>query len=75
MTPSKSIALLALSGENAVVRRLKTQNILCSPLSGYFHGKKKQQGLVLGFANSTLEEINSGIAELKQILSANYPGA
>ncbi len=57
--------------ENTVVQQLKAKNILCSPLSSYFYGQKKQQGLVLGFANSTVEEIVLGISILEKILSSN----
>ncbi|WP_034838016.1 MocR-like pyridoxine biosynthesis transcription factor PdxR [Endozoicomonas numazuensis] len=54
--------------EGTVVRNLKTKNILCSPLSSYFYGKEKLQGLVLGFANSTLKEIASGVAIIHNVL-------
>ncbi len=54
--------------EVAVVQQLKEKKILCSPLSSYFYGKNKQYGLVLGFTNSTPEEINQGVAEIYKVL-------
>ncbi len=57
--------------EQQVIEKLDQKNIVCSSLSHYFYGQKKKQGLVLGFTNSSLEEIGLGINKLRTILKSH----
>ncbi|WP_461537580.1 MocR-like pyridoxine biosynthesis transcription factor PdxR [Spongorhabdus nitratireducens] len=55
--------------EKKIFDELQKNRILSSQLSSYFVGTDKKQGLVLGFANSTPEQIKTGIAGIKKVLS------
>ena len=58
------------TSEEKVHCELLNKQILSTRLSNYFIGKNKKSGLVLGFANSTHEEIRNGTTAIKKILES-----
>jgi len=55
-----------------IVERLKEKSIYCSALSSYYIGTAKKQGLVLGFANTAVDEMDQKIAIIKQVLTRTH---
>ncbi|MRI32748.1 hypothetical protein EOPP23_07075 [Endozoicomonas sp. OPT23] len=56
--------------ESEVSKKLQQQGVLHSRLSHYYQGQSKKQGLVLGFANSSLNQINTGITDIRNVLNS-----
>jgi GntR family transcriptional regulator/MocR family aminotransferase len=52
----------------SIVEAMRKRNLFASPLSAYYIGQAKEQGLVLGFANTELDQIDAHIKTLKQII-------
>lgn len=56
--------LTAVLDETAVLRKARQAGMSIMPLSGYYLGSHKKQGIVIGFANVAPEQIDSYIARL-----------
>ncbi len=54
--------------ESEVSKELFVQGVLHSRLSSYFQGNEKMQGLVLGFANSSHQQIVDGVETIHQTI-------
>ncbi|MHA1164465.1 MAG: MocR-like pyridoxine biosynthesis transcription factor PdxR [Alphaproteobacteria bacterium] len=52
----------------AIVKTLAAHGVQARPLSGFYLGKAKSQGLLLGFAGYSSEAIEAGLKEIKGIL-------
>ncbi len=54
--------------DTATVTALAARGVLCRALSSFYLGKAKRQGLLLGFAGYTSDEIENSLQELEEIL-------
>jgi GntR family transcriptional regulator/MocR family aminotransferase len=71
--PSGLSVLLRLPSnrdDRALARKLAENQIECQALSGYFHGPRKQKGLLLGFAGFTERDLESAAHRLASVLRA-----
>lgn len=59
--------------DHQLVSALEARGIYSSPLSDYCHNQEELSGLVLGFANTHLEEISTNIDTIKTCLVQLYP--
>lgn len=62
---------LLLKGANdlAIVERAAKKNLWLVPLSRSYLGKAVQQGLVLGFGSTAVEEISPAVRKLRALLN------
>lgn len=54
--------------DTEIVKAMADKKIYSSPLSAYYIGKPEHHGLVLGFANTELDKIDSHIYAIKNII-------
>lgn len=55
----------------ALVDRLMQSGYAPGALSGFYLGEEKQQGLVLGYGNTSTSQIKAGVAQLARLLGEN----
>jgi len=53
------------------VDRLIQSGYAPGALSGFYLGEQKQQGLVLGYGNTSTSQITAGVAQLARLLRRN----
>ncbi|WP_350261499.1 PLP-dependent aminotransferase family protein [Pantoea sp. BJ2] len=65
------LSLAADQNDMALVDRLIQSGYAPGALSGFYLGEQKQQGLVLGYGNTSTSQITAGIAQLARLLRRN----
>jgi len=65
------LSLAADQNDMALVDRLIQSGYAPGALSGFYLGEQKQQGLVLGYGNTSTSQITAGVAQLARLLRRN----
>lgn len=65
------LSLAADQNDMALVDRLIQSGYAPGALSGFYLGEQKQQGLVLGYGNTSTSQITAGVAQLARLLRGN----
>lgn len=65
------LSLEADQNDMRLVDRLIQSGYAPGALSGFYSGEQKQQGLVLGYGNTSTSQITAGVAQLARLLRGN----
>ena len=59
----------------AVARAANEKRVGVTPLSSYFIGRERRSGLVLGFANTSVEQMPDAVRVLRRVAELEASGA
>jgi GntR family transcriptional regulator/MocR family aminotransferase len=68
--------VLTLTGisERAIAQRAAGRGLWLLPLSTFYASKPSQQGLVLGYGSTPVEEIPKAVRKLREVLAGSVAG-